>query len=341
MIRARAPLRLGLAGGGTDVSPFCDIYGGYILNVTIDKYAYANIETNEDNKIRFVAADLEEIFECELTDSIPPDEKLSLHKGVYNRIIKDFNNGNPLSLTMTTFADAPPGSGLGSSSTIVIAMLQAYAEMLNLPFGEYELAHLAYEIERIDLGLKGGKQDQYAAAFGGFNFMEFYSNDRVIVNPLRIKNNIIAELETSLVLFETKVSRNSADIISEQEKNVNHQDQVVIESFKELKENALKMKEFILKGELKQFAEFLDKSWESKKKTAHNISSSNINKIYELAKDAGAISGKVSGAGGGGFIFFLVDPAKRMNVIKALEAVDGRAMSCHFTNHGTTSWKTY
>lgn len=197
IIRSKAPLRLGLAGGGTDVSPYCDEYGGAVLNVTIDMYAYCTIEPTNDNKVVFSAPDRNEYFECESKLNIEIDDKLILHKGIYNRIVKDYNDGKPLSFIMTTYSDAPAGSGLGSSSTMVVAIIKAYMEWLNLPLGEYDMANLAYEIERMDLKLTGGKQDQFSATFGGFNFMEFFNDNRVIVNPLRIKNWIKNEVENS------------------------------------------------------------------------------------------------------------------------------------------------
>jgi len=339
IIRARAPLRLGLGGGGTDISAFCDKYGGYILNATIDMYAYATIETNCEDKVRFVASDREEVFDSSPSGDLNPNGFLNLHKGVYNRIMKDYNDGRFMPLTLTTFSDVPSGSGLGSSSTIVVVMLQAFSEFLNIPFGEYELAHLAYEIERIDLGLNGGKQDQYAAAFGGFNFMEFYSKDRVVVNPLRIKSWILSELETSLVLYDTGVSRESAAIIEEQEQNIINNDPSSIEAMQQMKENALRMKEYLLKGELKKFADCMRSGWKAKKKTAQKVSNSNIDLVYETARNAGALSGKISGAGGGGYLIFLVEPLKRMKMIKALNSLEGQVMGCHFTKTGAQSWK--
>ncbi|MBC7883831.1 MAG: dehydrogenase, partial [Saprospiraceae bacterium] len=185
LYRSRAPLRLGLAGGGTDVSPYSDLYGGAILNATISLFAYANIEKTKDGMITFEAKDFNSKESFAVSKPIPPGGRLDLLKGVYNRIQKDFpfeTNG----LLITTYVEAPPGSGLGSSSTLVVAIIGAFVEMLTLPLGEYDIAHYAYEIERIDLGLAGGKQDQYAATFGGFNYMEFYGNDKTIVNPLRI-----------------------------------------------------------------------------------------------------------------------------------------------------------
>lgn len=339
IIRSKAPLRLGLAGGGTDVSPYSDEFGGYVLNATIDMYSYCTIEETNDNKISFYAADIDQYFEIESRDFIDLDSVLDLHKGVYNRIIKQFNNGVPLSFKMTTYSDAPPGSGLGSSSTMVVAILKAFEEWLRLPLGEYDIAQLAYDIERVDVGLSGGKQDQYAATFGGFNFIEFYAENRVVVNPLRIKNWIINELENAMILYYTGVSRQSARIIDEQSKNAKQKNIKTIEALHELKADALMMKEAILKGEIHRFAKTLGKSWEAKKRTASVISNEFIDNIYDTAINAGAYSGKVSGAGGGGVMMFITDPVKKPKVIKALNELDGRVLNFHFTKNGTQGWR--
>lgn len=338
-VRARAPLRLGLAGGGTDVSPYCDLHGGYVLNATIDMYAYAIIQERGDGQLCFRATDQQ--IECQATvfDNVDLDGTLNLHKGVYNRIVRDFNNGRALPITLSTFSDAPAGSGLGSSSTLVVAMLKAFVEYLNLPLGEYEIAHLAYEIERIDVGLQGGKQDQYAATFGGFNFIEFFGADRVIVNPLRIKNWIISELETSLVLYYTGVSRESAAIIAEQSANIRAGQEVAIEAMHGLKKEAVATKEALLKGDFGGFVASMNLGWESKKQSAAGISNASINDVYEAARRAGALAGKVSGAGGGGFMMFFVDPCRRTAVIRRLNEFGGRVMGCHFTKHGTEGWR--
>jgi D-glycero-alpha-D-manno-heptose-7-phosphate kinase len=342
LIRARAPLRLGLAGGGTDVSPYCDRYGGLVLNATIDKYAYAVIKPSSDGSlVRLEAADKQDKWEGQASTELPLDGHLDLHKGVYNRIVRDFNGGRPLALAMTTHTDAPPGSGLGSSSTLVVAMIKAFVEWLNLPLGEYDIAQLAYEVERLDVGLSGGRQDQYAATFGGFNFMEFHPGERVVVNPLRIKNWIISELEASLLLYFGGVSRHSAQIIDEQASNVKRNEALAIDAMHALKAEAVAMKESLLRGDFERLARSLEAGWEAKKRMAKSISTPLIEETYELAKRAGMRGGKVSGAGGGGFMMLLVDPVRRMDVIRALESTRGQVFNCHFTQYGTQGWKIY
>jgi len=340
IIRARAPLRLGLGGGGTDVSPYCDLYGGLTLNATIDKYAYTVIEPRPDGtRVRFVAADKQDAWEGEASPELDLDGVLDLHKGVYNRIVRDFNGGRPLHLIMTTHCDAPPGSGLGSSSTLVVSMIKAFVEWLNLPLGEYDIARLAYEIERLDVGLSGGRQDQYAATFGGFNFMEFHPGERVVVNPLRIKNWILSELEASLLLYFGGVSRDSARIIDEQSDNVKRNEATAIEAMHALKAEAIAMKENLLRGDFAGLVESVQAGWVAKKKMARSISNPQIDEVYELARKAGMLAGKISGAGGGGFMMLLVDPVRRMDVVRVLEQTRGQVVTCHFTKYGTQGWK--
>lgn len=338
-IRSKAPLRLGLAGGGTDVSPFSDIHGGSVLNATIDMYAYCTIETTDNKEVVFYAADRDEYEEHKAVEHLEFNDGLILHKAVYNRIVKQFNQGKPLSFRMTTYSDAVAGSGLGSSSTLVVAMIKAYAEWLNLPLGEYDIAQLAYQIERVDAKLSGGKQDQYAATFGGFNFIEFFDGDRVIVNPLRIKQWVINELENSFVLYFTGSSRESANIIDEQIKNTTQKNEKSIEAMLELKADSVIMKESILKGDFLMFSKFLAKSWEAKKKMASSITNPQIDAVYNLALEAGAYGGKVSGAGGGGFMMLMVNPVNRIRLIETLKKQDGMVMNFHFTKHGTQAWK--
>lgn len=338
-IRARAPLRLGIAGGGTDVSPYCDTYGGYVLNATIDRYAYAVINTIDAPVVRFIATDQQVVEEISLDADILLDGKMDLHKAVYRTIMDRYNNGKRIALELSTFCDAPAGSGLGSSSTLVVVMIRAFAELLNLPLDDYTIAHLAYQIERVDCGLKGGRQDQYSATFGGFNFMEFYANERAVVNPLRVKNWIICELEASLVLFYTGVSRESAKIISDQSSNVQAGATDAVEAMHGIKREALVMKECLLRGDFEGVVESMRLGWENKKKSAKTVSNTLINSIYDAAISGGALAGKVSGAGGGGFMMFFVPPERRMDVVRVLNGFDGQVSNCHFTKHGSQAWR--
>ncbi|MEO9090913.1 MAG: dehydrogenase [Rhodanobacter sp.] len=340
IVRARAPLRLGLAGGGTDVSPYCDVYGGQVMNVTIDRYAYAILAPRDDDQSCFHALDVgsREMHACG-GGSLDITGPLQLLKGVYERICRDFLDGARPALDVKTFSDAPPGSGLGSSSTMVVALVQAFVEYFSLPLGEYEVAHLAYAIERKDLKLAGGKQDQYAAAFGGFNFMEFYEHDRVIVNPLRIKDWVWAELECSLVLYFTGVSRASADIIDQQSRNIGDKNQVSIDAMHQLREEAVQMKECILKGDLSRLEATLQAGWVAKKKTATSISNPLIEQVEATAFAHGARAAKVSGAGGGGFMMFLCSPEDRIGLSRALLEHGGNILDFHFTQQGARSWR--
>jgi len=340
IIRSKAPLRLGLAGGGSDVSPYSDIYGGLVLNATINLYAYCTIEECDDGQIHIDSYDAACNQSFPLSEELPIDGRADLVKGVYNRVVKDFGM-QPRSFRITTWNDAPAGSGLGTSSTMVVCILKAFVEWLSLPLGDYEIARLAFEIERRDLGLSGGKQDQYAAAFGGFNFIEFLTDDRVIVNPLKVKRWITDELESSLLLYFTGKSRSSARIIDEQRRNTSSGNAEAIEAMHKIKQSALDMKAAVLKGDMKEFARIIGSSWENKKKMAAGITNDNIQHAFDVAMAAGASAGKVSGAGGGGFIMFFVDPARKKSVEEALKGLDGFVLPFLFTDGGAHGWKIY
>jgi len=339
IVRSRAPLRLGLAGGGTDVSPFCDQYGGYVMNVTIDKYAYATIDDSPHELAVFHALDADVAESVVPADVVAGPGPLQLMKGVYLRVCIDYLQGRRPAVRVRAHSDAPPGSGLGSSSTMVVALVTAFAEYFSLALGEYEIAQLAYRIERNDLQLSGGKQDQYAAAFGGFNFMEFYDADRVIVNPLRIKDWIWSELEAGLVLYFTGVSRASAKIIDEQSRNIKEGKASSLDAMHRLKVEATQMKESLLRGDFERLASVMQSGWEAKKQSASSISNPMIDEIEALAMSHGARATKVSGAGGGGFMMFLCDPAHRVGLTRALSSAGGTVFDAHFTHQGATAWK--
>lgn len=335
--RARAPLRLGLAGGGTDLSPYCDIHGGAVLNVTINRFAYASILPRDDGQVVFEASDMA------LAERFGPDDpleggRLALHRGVYLRMMRQFNRGRRLGLTLQTNVEAPAGSGLGSSSALVVAMVDAFRTHLGAPLGPYDVARLAFEIERLDLGLAGGRQDQYAAAFGGINYMEFLPEDRVIVNPLRISPEVINELECTLVTCFSGTSRNSADIIDRQTANMRAEKPKAIAALHQLRDDCVEMKRALMVGDFARMAELLNHSWRVKQATAKGISSGLIDEIFAMALREGALAGKVSGAGGGGFMFFLVEPQNRHRLLERLNEAGARASSVKFSERGSESW---
>ncbi|HEY4063412.1 MAG TPA: dehydrogenase [Puia sp.] len=338
--RSKAPLRIGLAGGGTDVSPYSDTYGGAILNATLSLYAHATIEPLTENVIIVQGLDRKEEERYEGgagLAALPITGKLDLLKGVYNRIRKEY--GLPATgFRLSTFVDAPAGSGLGTSSTLVVAIIGAFTEMLRLPLGEYDIAHLAYDIERKDLQMAGGKQDQYAATFGGVNYMEFYGDDNVIVNPLRVKQQYLFELENNLLLYYTATSRESAKIIEKQSRNVVDKKEKSIEAMHQLKHQARLMKEAILKGRIHEIGEILDFGFRQKQMMAEGISNPFIDDIYEQAKKAGATGGKISGAGGGGFMTFYCPAISKYRVMEVLSRLGGHCQPYQFTGHGLTTW---
>jgi D-glycero-alpha-D-manno-heptose-7-phosphate kinase len=338
--RSKAPLRIGLAGGGTDVSPYCDRYGGAILNATINIFANVTLEPLNTGEVILQSVDRRQREVLKASLCLDTDNGgLVLLKGVYNRIVRDFSK-KPLSCRVTTHVEAPLGSGLGTSSTLVVAIIGAFAEWLQLPLGEYDIAHLAYQVEREDLNMAGGRQDQYAATFGGFNFMEFYADDKVIVNPLRIKQDYIHELEYNFLLYYTETSRLSSTIIETQQKNIQKSESKSIEATHKVKEQAFLMKEALLRGRLREIGKILDFGWHHKKAMAKNISNSFIDEIYTSAIEAGADGGKISGAGGGGFMTFFCHGITRYQVIDALKMSGGRFQAFQFTSQGLETWSS-
>lgn len=339
IIRAKAPLRIGFAGGGTDIAPYCDIYGGSILNATINMYAYATIEPRDDNMIIIESMDRGEHYETNSRSFLEYNNNLDLIKAVYNRIIKDFAL-SPLSFKLSTYVDAPAGSGLGSSSTLVVAVVKAFVEWLNLPIDDYSIAQLAWSIEREDMKLSGGLQDQYAAAFGGVNFMQFSSSNKVLVNPLRVKDQYLNELEFDLLLYYTGTSRLSSKIIDSQIKNMKNKTVKALDALHQIKQSSFDMKEALLTGKIDQIGQILNDAWYSKKATSTSVSNYVIDEIYETALHAGATGGKISGAGGGGFFMFFCPGTSRYHVQKALQKFEGQFRDFSFTEQGVQSWKS-
>lgn len=340
VFRAKAPLRISFAGGGTDVSPYADERGGLVLNATVDKYAYATLMVTGDRTITIKSLDYHTIAKYDLDQPLVYDGQLDLVKAAIRRL----NGQAALAETSAGFdiflhTDAPPGSGLGSSSALVVAIIGAFKRWLHLPLTDYETASLAYQIERIDLGIKGGRQDQYAASFGGFNFIEFYG-DRVIVNPLRIPEDVLNELHYSLMLFYTGGTRLSAHIIDSQTQGYVQRNEDVVAAMDEIKQLTIDTKNALLQGRLEDFGALLHESWINKKKMAASISTPQIDEMYEEARRLGALGGKISGAGGGGYMFLYCPFETQSAITEKLEAMGALYVGFNFEKNGLQTWET-
>jgi D-glycero-alpha-D-manno-heptose-7-phosphate kinase len=335
LIRARAPLRISFAGGGTDVSPYFEQRSGAVLSATIDRYAYATLQPLADPKFSVKSLDYDLSLSFNLGDSLVYDGQLDLAKGV----VKHFVEHHDLSVGAEVYLhnDAPPGSGLGSSSALTVALIQAMAQYMRIPMDPYETAEAAYQVERIEVGIKGGKQDQFACAFGGINFIEFTA-DATVVNPLRIKPDLVAELEYSLLFAYVGGVRLSSRIIEKQTANYQSGRPDTIDAFDRLKELAYETKKALLLGKLSRFGELLDEAWRCKRRLADEITNPRIDEIYDEARKAGALGGKLSGAGGGGFMYFFCDPRHRFSVQEALQRMNAAMVNLAFSPDGARSW---
>jgi len=335
IIRARAPLRISFGGGGTDVPPYVDERGGHVLNATINRYAYVTLVPNGSDTIRLRSLDYGDEVSYQIDDPVPAfNYQMDLAKGVIRRLDINPDHGG---FDLFTHTECPPGSGLGASSTMMVALLGAFDRWLRLGLDRYETARLACDIERNDLGIKGGKQDLYAAAFGGFNFMEF-DGDRTLVNPLRVPPEWVNELEYGLVLAYTGQSRFSSDIIEDQMRNATTGQAAPLDAMHRTKAIASEMKQCLLTGDFPAFGDKLDEAWQVKKQMSDKISNPMIDALYEAARAAGAVGGKISGAGGGGFMFFFTAFDSRHRVVEALEKHGARVVHFGFTNRGMQTW---
>jgi D-glycero-alpha-D-manno-heptose-7-phosphate kinase len=333
-VRAKAPLRISFAGGGTDVSPFPETEGGVVLSATIDRFAYASLSPRPDDRVSVESVDFGLCLDFPVTEDPVLDGNLDLVKAAIRRLRREDLGGYDLILRSNT----PPGSGLGSSSTIMVALVGMLHEFYGLPLDQYEIADLAYAIEREDLNIHGGLQDHYAAAFGGFNFIEF--GERVIVNPLRIPDSTVNELEFSLLLCFTGITRQSASIIVDQTERVKAAESDTLAGLRAQKRLAVAMKSALLRGKLGDFGELLGEAWREKQKLSPMITTPRINEAFDIALRSGAISGKVTGAGGGGFILFYCDFKKKHRVAEALERFGVTVTEFSFEPRGLTTWRT-
>lgn len=334
LIRSRAPLRLSFGGGGTDVPPYPEKEGGCVLSTTIDKYAYGTLRPTKSRKIEIESLDYGISINYGMSENPVYDGKLDLIKAAIQKLEGQDSAGFNLFL----HCDAPPGTGLGSSSTMMVAVVGLLKEFKNLPLTDYEIADLAYVIERQDLKIKGGLQDHYAATFGGFNFIEFFK-DKVIVNPLRINQDVISELEYNLLLCYTGATRLSAQIIDDQMHRFETGEEESMEGMRNLKQIAIEMKNALLRGRLNEFGDLLHQSWENKKRMSAKITNPEIDEIYELARKAGALGGKVTGAGGGGHFILYCPYNKKHKVAEKIKEKGGVISDFSFTPYGLRTWR--
>lgn len=331
-VRARAPLRISFCGGGTDVMPYPAERGGCVLSATIDLFAFASLAPRGDEEYHVALED-----GTAATYASPEDLVFDGHLDLVKGVLRHMAPQSGLDLHL--FSDAPAGSGLGSSSALVVAMLAAVAEHTRTPWTPSELARRAYQVERVELRQAGGLQDQYAAAFGGFNFIEFHGEDRVVVNPLRIRPDIANELHSSLLLCYTGMTRKSGGILRRQIEGVVAGRAESLEALGRIKESAVRAKEALLTGDLGGFAEAIDGAWREKQRLASGISNQRIEELYERGMKAGALGGKVIGAGGGGYILFVCPFTRRPAISQAMEAAGARVVRFHFEEDGVRTWR--
>jgi D-glycero-alpha-D-manno-heptose-7-phosphate kinase len=333
-IRARAPLRISFAGGGTDVTPYTEEHGGFVLSATIDRYAYGSLEPRTDGQVSIESVDYGMVLDWPVDRPPALDGKLDLAKAAIARLTGSTTGGFEIFL----HSNAPPGSGLGSSSTVMVVLIGLLNDYLKLGLSDYEIAQLAFDLERNDLGIAGGRQDQYAATFGGFNFIEFEA-DRTIVNPLRIKEECLNELEHNLLLCYTGVTRASGHIIEDQRGRYTGGEQDALDGLHMQKALAVEMKNALLKSRLDEFGGLLGDAWRFKKKMSPLITNPFIDELYEAAIGAGALGGKVTGAGGGGYILFYCDFRKRHEVARVLAKMGAPVTDFAFEPRGVSTWR--
>ena len=340
IVRSKAPLRVSLAGGGTDVSPYPEEKGGAVLNCTIDKYAYSTLEhrPNGKNAVTVHSLDYNLSVNYEKPEDLVYNGELDLVKAAIKVLAPPGSEAVPTgSLELFLHSDAPPGTGLGSSSTMCVALVGAFQRWLRQPWTAYQVAELAYKIERVELGFRGGRQDQYAAAFGGFNFIEF-GRDATIVNPLRIPPETLNELAYRLLLCYTGTSHYSNDIIERQQRSYQDRNPDTVQALDATKRLAVDMKNMLVQGHLDEMGRLLDEGWQLKKKFTEGISNPHIDRFYDHARSAGALGGKLVGAGGGGYILLFCDFSRRAQVARAVQDAGGRVVDFALTMEGVQSW---
>ena len=336
--RSKAPFRISLGGGGTDISSYTKNHFGAVLNTTVRLFTHTSLILRDDRIVTFEWINKKEKEDHTFSNDLDCSYGLKLFKATHNHIFKKFDL-SPIGYDIVTFQDVPTGSGLGTSSTLIVSLIGVYMEVFNLPLGEYDIAEMAVQIERVELGEYGGKQDQYAAAFGGWNYMEFKGDD-VIVNPIRVKDKVQDELEHNILLYYTNFARKSSDVLERQIKNITEGNNTALLSLHGLVSQAKLIKECLIKGKIDELGEILDYGFKQKANLAKGIVTEDIQLLYDTALKSGATGGKISGAGGGGFMFFYCPQNTKYTVIEELNKLNiGYPQPFTFNKFGLRSWQ--
>ena len=338
IIRARAPLRLSFCGGGTDLPPYPQERGGLVLSATIGRYAWATLRFLPERVLRIHSVDLHTGGQYGLGDRLELDGHLDLVKAAINRMLPGARREELPGLEVYLETEAPAGSGLGGSSALVAALLGALSEWRRVRHDKYEFARMAWEVEREDVGIPGGMQDQYAAVFGGFNLIEFYGPGQVVVNPLRVDPQVIDELQYNLLLVYVG-RRRAGSVIEDQVRGYRERREGVREALDRIRDLTVAAKRALLRGRFQEFGEILHEAWLAKKRTAPTVSTPFVEEAYEEARKLGAIGGKISGAGGGGYMFLLCPWTRKQAIADRLRAMGGEVGGVVFEPGGLRAWR--
>jgi D-glycero-alpha-D-manno-heptose-7-phosphate kinase len=334
VIRARSPLRISFAGGGTDLPHYYEQFGGAVLSSTISRYAFATLRPRLDDSIQIhlLESGTKAVYKLG-QDFAERDGVFDLVKAAIRRM------GSHQGFDLELRSDAPRGSGLGGSSAATAAILGTMAEYLGAVLDPYDMAELNYLIERVDLKIAGGKQDQYATTFGGFNLLEF-SKERVHVTPLRLSSEVLHDLEDHLLLCYTGKVRPSLGIVETRMSAFEQRDHTILSAMRRLHSMAYAAKEILLRGRLEEFGSLLDEGMKLKRTMSSKISTPYIDDLYDRAKSAGAIGGKLLGAGGGGYLLLLVGERRRYEVRQSLENAGAVITDFSFQDQGLQTWRS-
>ncbi len=329
MLIGRSPVRISFAGGGTDLPAYYEQFGGAVLSTTINKYFYTILGKRTDNRIQIISSDLR-VFESshDIAAMKLEGSELEIPFAVLKDVARD------LALDLFLASEIPPGTGLGSSASVCVNILKTLTTYLDQPLSRYELAERAFHIARDVLARHVGKQDEYASAFGGLNFITFERDGSVQVQPVKIEDGLIQNLQTNLMLFFTGSAHHSWTILEEQEKLTRTQGSIAVEALHEVRSLAYRMKDALERGELNTVGLLMDEAWQAKKRVSARISNPRIDHFYGLARAEGAIGGKITGAGGGGFLLLYCEPDNQPAVRQALTSEGLQEMAFAFDFQG-------